>query len=182
MKDRQTAQLAVDTSNEPAGEELAQLLHAPVDAVSASAGRIRIAGVVVGTLVGFSDAGAIPLVAYPGQPGTAAFAARSTIDLQGVHIGRQAVMMFEEGDPYRPIVVGILRSENSGNVSPERGHVEVDADGERLIVSAKERIVLRCGKASITLTKEGKLILQGAYVSSQSSGVLRIKGGSVQIN
>ena len=28
----------------------------------------------------------------------------------------------------------------------------------------------------------GKILLQGAYVSNQSSGVLRIKGGSVQIN
>ncbi len=46
----------------------------------------------------------------------------------------------------------------------------------------QDQIVLRCGKASITLTKEGKVILQGAYVSNQSSGVLRLKGGSVQIN
>jgi hypothetical protein len=64
----------------------------------------------------------------------------------------------------------------------ETGQIEVDADGKRLIVSAEERIVLRCGKASITLTKEGKILVQGAYVSNQSSGVLRIKGGSVQIN
>jgi hypothetical protein len=62
------------------------------------------------------------------------------------------------------------------------GHVEVEADGKRLVISAQDQIVLRCGKASITLAKEGKLIIQGAYVSSQSSGVLRIKGGSVQIN
>ena len=60
--------------------------------------------------------------------------------------------------------------------------VEVDADGERLMVSAKEQLVLRCGKASITLTKEGKVLIQGAYVSSRSSGVNRIKGGSVQLN
>jgi hypothetical protein len=50
------------------------------------------------------------------------------------------------------------------------------------MVSAKEQLVLRCGKASITLTKEGKVLIQGAYVSSRSSGVNRIKGGSVQLN
>ena len=55
-------------------------------------------------------------------------------------------------------------------------------DGERLIFRANEEIVLRCGKASITLTKAGKIILRGAYVLSRSSGVNRIKGGSVQIN
>ena len=62
------------------------------------------------------------------------------------------------------------------------GQVEVDADGERFVVSAKEQIVLRCGKASLTLTRDGKVLIQGAYLSSRSSGVLRLKAGSVQIN
>ena len=60
--------------------------------------------------------------------------------------------------------------------------VEVDADGERMIVSADEQLVLRCGKASITLTKAGKVLIEGAYVLSRSTGVNRIKGGSVQLN
>ena len=55
-------------------------------------------------------------------------------------------------------------------------------DGERLEFSAEREIVLRCGKASITLTREGKVLIKGAYLSSRSSGVNRIKGGSVQIN
>ncbi|MEW5071937.1 hypothetical protein AB1P14_09365, partial [Pseudomonas aeruginosa] len=38
------------------------------------------------------------------------------------------------------------------------------------------------GKASITLTRAGKVIIRGAYLSSRSTGVNRIKGGSVQIN
>jgi hypothetical protein len=42
--------------------------------------------------------------------------------------------------------------------------------------------VLRCGKASITLTKAGKVLVQGTYVSHRSSGVIRIKGGAVQLN
>jgi hypothetical protein len=32
------------------------------------------------------------------------------------------------------------------------------------------------------LTSAGKVMIQGAYLSNRSSGVLRIKGGSVQIN
>lgn len=51
-----------------------------------------------------------------------------------------------------------------------------------MIVSAKEQLVLRCGKASITLTKAGKVLIKGSYVLSRSSGVNRIKGGSVQLN
>jgi hypothetical protein len=49
-------------------------------------------------------------------------------------------------------------------------------------VDAKEELTLRCGKASITLTRAGKVIVQGTYVLHKSSGVMRIKGGSVQLN
>jgi hypothetical protein len=41
---------------------------------------------------------------------------------------------------------------------------------------------LQCGKASITLTRAGKVLINGAYVSSRSSGVNRLKGGSIQLN
>ena len=51
-----------------------------------------------------------------------------------------------------------------------------------MIVSAKEQLVLRCGKASITLTKAGKVLIEGSYVSSRSTGVNRVKGGSIQLN
>ncbi len=51
-----------------------------------------------------------------------------------------------------------------------------------MIVNAKEQLVLRCGKASITLTRAGKILIKGSYVLSRSSGVNRIKGGSVQLN
>lgn len=140
------------------------------------------AGVVIGELIAMKDEGRTPLVLYPGQPGTAALAARSTVDLHGAHIGKQVVLMFEGGNAARPIVMGVLR-EGDGWPLPERpGQVEVDADGERLVVSAKEQLVLKCGKASITLTAAGKVLIQGAYLLSRSSGVNRIKGGSVQLN
>jgi hypothetical protein len=146
------------------------------------AARARIDGTVVGTLVALAGNGTTPLVTYAGQSGTAAMPARATIDLHGSHVGRAVVLLFEDGDPGRPIVAGCLR-EADGSTAPDApGHVEVDADGERMIVSAKRQLVLRCGKASITLTKAGKVLIQGAYVSNRSSGVLRLKGGSVQIN
>lgn len=141
----------------------------------------RIDGVLTGVLIGFKEGGAVPLVIFPGQPRTAAIAARATVDLHGAHIGRPVVLMFDGGDPLRPIVLGCIRGENTA-LAQQPGQVEVDADGERLLVSAREQLVLRCGKASITLTKAGKVLIQGAYVSSRSSGVIRIKGGSVQLN
>ena len=78
--------------------------------------------------------------------------------------------------------MGNVGGEKSWRLPEQPGQVEVDADGERLVVSAKEQIVLLCGQASITLTKAGKVLIQGTYVSTRSSGVNRVKGASVQIN
>ena len=142
----------------------------------------RLDGAVIGTLVALAENGTVPLVSFAGQPGTAALPARSTLDLYGAHVGRAAVLLFEEGDPARPIVVGCLRQADEHAAPDAPGQVDVDADGERMIVSAKQQLVLRCGKASITLTKAGKVLIQGAYVSNRSSGVIRLKGGAVQIN
>ena len=139
-------------------------------------------GIVTGTLIGFKDESRTPLVLYPGQPGSAAIGAACVVDLHGAHIGRQVALMFERGDPRRPIVMGVLRGPQPWPFPEQPGSVEIDADGERLLVTATEQLVLRCGKASITLTRDGKILIDGVYVSSRSSGVLRIKGGAVQIN
>jgi uncharacterized protein DUF6484 len=160
-----------------ADDALAPLLKAPVRARH----NANLPQVVVGELVAIADEGLSPLVLYPGQPGSAALRARSVVDLHAAHIGAQLVLSFENGDATLPIVMGVLRA--AAHVPAEAaGTVEVDADGQRMIVAAKEQLVLQCGKASITLTKAGKVLIQGSYVSSRSTGVNRIKGGSVQLN
>jgi len=135
---------------------------------------------VVGALVGIVDGEA--LVAFPGQPDDVAVRARSTVELTEEHVGRQALLLFERGDRASPIVVGILRVAGPTVVAPQASDVQIFADDRRVVVAAKDQLVLRCGNSSITLTKDGKVLIQGAYVSSRSSGVNRIKGGSVQIN
>ena len=181
MKERHAPQIFEETVDRSACGDLSELLAGSVDCDRTATDRRRIDGVLVGTLVGFSEE-ATPLVTFHDQPGPIALAARATIDLKGSDIGREAVLMFEAGDPQRPIIIGCLSNAKIRRLGTELGRVEVESDGQRLVVSASERIVLRCGKASITLTEAGKVIIQGAYLSNQSSGVLRIKGGSVQIN
>lgn len=140
-------------------------------------------GVVVGELLALTDGGYTALVRYAGQPGSAAIAARSTVDLHGAHIGKRVTLVFEDGDANKPLVTGVLREPGAGwPLAEAPAQVEVDADGERMVLSARQELVLRCGKASITLTKAGKVLIQGSYVSSRSTGVNRVKGGSVQLN
>lgn len=148
------------------------LLAAVLD--STPAGSAPRSGVVVGTLAALHPDGT-PLLELPGQ--NAGVSARSTVPLDETMAGRQVVVVFEGGDPQRPIVIGVVGRNLGG--APLR---DVQVDGERLVFEAEREIVLRCGPASITLTRSGKVIIRGAYVSSRSSGVNRIKGGSVQIN
>jgi len=138
--------------------------------------------VIVGELVAMADEGQTPLVRYPGQPGSAALRARSVLDLHGAHIGRSVVLSFEGGNASLPIVMGVLKTGVPQALAAPAGQVEVDSDGQRMVVSAREQLVLKCGNASITLTKAGKVLIAGSYVSSYSSGMNRIKGGAVQIN
>jgi uncharacterized protein DUF6484 len=139
-------------------------------------------GAVIGEFIGMNHQGRTPLVLYPGQTGSAAVAARSVVDLHHRDIGRPVVLMFDEANSCAPIIMGLLRESHEWPPPETPPQVEVDIDGERVVVSGKQQIVLRCGKASITLTREGKVLIQGAYLSSHSSGVNRIKGGSVEIN
>lgn len=91
----------------------------------------------------------------------------------------------DAGAPRCQVLKGTDRCQVLNIASSSGGQVlnlASDADEKRLVVDAKEEITLRCGKASVTLTKAGKVMIQGTYVLHRSSGVMRIKGGSVQLN
>ena len=60
--------------------------------------------------------------------------------------------------------------------------IEADVDGRRVRLTARDEIVLQCGKASITLRRNGRVIVRGTYIETHSDGTNRIKGGQVQIN
>lgn len=133
-------------------------------------------GIEAGDLLALEDGG-VPLVLLRDQ----VYRARSLLDLRREHVGRQVVLAFEGGDTTRPIVLGVLRGD--AELDPAmQDLVELDLDGQRLLVQAQQELVLRCGRASITLTRAGKVIIDGSYVLSRSRGPNRIKGGSVQIN
>jgi hypothetical protein len=50
------------------------------------------------------------------------------------------------------------------------------------VVNAEREIELRCGEASITLTRAGKVLIKGEYVLTRAKGLNRIKGAAVSIN
>ncbi|CAN5718122.1 DUF6484 domain-containing protein [soil metagenome] len=119
---------------------------------------------------------------WPGELVTA----RTTVALRQAMIGSRVLVLHEDGDWRRPIVVGVLQDAGSdlvvapGTVTPTA--VQVRSDDERLTLTAEREIVLRCGDASITLTRAGKVIIKGNYVLSRSTGYNKIKGAAIDIN
>lgn len=137
---------------------------------------MRLEGVAIGLLMGFAESGE-PLVVFAHNPSETAIPARSTAALGREDVGAEVALLFEGGDPRRPVIVGrLLRPE------PASPPVTVERDGERLELTAEREIVLRCGEASITLTRAGKVLIRGTHLLSRSSGANRIKGASVQLN
>lgn len=139
-------------------------------------------GVEIRELVALADEGRTPMLVDPGCTGGVAVRALSVVDLHEAHIGRRVVVAFERGDAQRPIVMGVIAGEVAWPAAGRPSAVDVSVDNERVVVSAKAQLVLRCGKASITLTSAGKVLVEGSYILSRSSGVNRVKGGSVQLN
>jgi len=125
---------------------------------------------------------------------------------EAIAVRRTAVLLFENGDPGLPIVVGLVAAEPGASLlgallappagaapapavpaasvapAPSATPVEAHVDGKRVVIEGEQEIVLKCGEASITLKRDGKVILRGAYVETHAKGVNRIKGGSVKIN
>jgi len=113
---------------------------------------------------------------------------RTTVHVDKAAIGKEVLVTFDGGNVSAPIITGVIDSINL-NPSPDDVGITKSAtldneksDNEKLVLSAEKQIVLKCGESSITLTKEGKVLIKGKFLSSRSSGVNRIKGGSVSIN
>jgi hypothetical protein len=124
-----------------------------------------------------------PLVSgLPGLPGEIVLA-QTLIPLLREQIGSQVVVLFDRGEVRRPIVIGLLQQ---AVPSPARSAtaslVSVQSDEQRLVLTAEREIELRCGDASITLTRAGKILIKGNYILSRSSGYNKIKGAAVDIN
>ena len=148
---------------------------------------LEFGGALTGTVSGFARDGEA-LVDFHGNPKAGPLRARSCVQLEPSDIGKDAVIVFDGGNYQQPIVIGLVQPPRPDADTPAGGEISstdpqhVELDGRRVEVTAKETITLRCGEASITLCKDGKVVIRGTHVVSHSSGVNRIRGGSVQLN
>jgi hypothetical protein len=101
--------------------------------------------------------------------GTAPVPAQSLVAVPAEAVGRlAAVTMMDD----QPLILGLIQPPVP----------EVEADGEKLLLEARREVTLRCGKASIHLTADGRVTIRGTQVLSRSDGPNRVQGASIQLN
>lgn len=105
---------------------------------------------------------------------------------RAIDLYQPAVLTFDNGDVNRPIVIGIVAPVREALEQPPASEtalvIEADADGRRVRLHAQEEIVLQCGEATISLKRNGRVVIRGAHIETNASTTNRIKGGSVRIN
>jgi hypothetical protein len=152
----------------------------------------HVMGALVGRVVRIDEKGKI-LVNYHGNS-SGALVARTTSSVhaalhRGNPAGREVLLIFENNDPQLPIIVDTMYSpidelmEHSTNVLKADTQHEETLNGKRVItIAARDEIILRCGKSSITMTRAGKILIKGKYVLSSATGLNKIRGGSAHLN
>lgn len=68
---------------------------------------------------------------------------------------------------------GCVLGKVGGYQPPETKRVEICAD---------EELTIRCGEGSITIRKDGKVLIKGLDVVSHAKRSNRVRGGSIQLN
>jgi len=155
---------------------------------------------VVGRVVALERVGRVS-VEYDGvsEPVPARYVAAVRLEqLREAAKHKQGVLLvFEGADILKPIVVGLLVDDDdrtqqelpevhsleaSEPSAPAAAEATARVDGKRVHVTASDEIVLVCGEASITLRRNGRVVIRGAYVETRARGTNRIKGGNVRIN
>src|SRR2546423_14981511 len=170
-------QVETGVFEDPATCEAAQLLS-PL--MQESIGTLAVAagsGLLIGRLLALVDSGRTPLVVYPDQRIEGALRARSVVDLHSAHVGQDVVLGFERQDPARPIILGVVQGQPRWPLTETPGQVTVEADGQRMVVIAERELVLRCGKASVSLRNDGRVEIRGESILTQATTANRLRGG-----
>ncbi|MEJ2046354.1 MAG: hypothetical protein P8X74_20675 [Reinekea sp.] len=103
--------------------------------------------------------------------------------------GREVMITFLTNDITQPVITCILGNVVNDIVQraltsdpAEESVKSIFRDGETVITATPEQLTLACGKSSLILKANGKVIIKGENIFSRAAESNRIKGGSVDIN
>jgi hypothetical protein len=149
-------------------------------------------GIVLGLIKDISEEGQI-IIDYPGnvlRALPARFISTGGYQDEAFLVKDAKVMLvFEHDNPRLPIIVGLVQDrlrQAKTAVLPtldQEAQRDVVVDKKKKkIIEAQEEIELRCGKSSIILKENGKVVIKGIEIVSRAARTNKIKGASVSIN
>ncbi|MFP4452951.1 MAG: DUF6484 domain-containing protein [Desulfobacterales bacterium] len=150
-------------------EEPDNILSAIAEDTEDAAG---ISGVVVGRIVDVKNSR--PVVDFDCNPYEHPLPAKSVPAIDSSHTGREAALMFEQGLAYKPVIMGFM-------------HVPTDKDAQAAkktteVITAENKLHIKCGRASIVLKKDGDIVINGRELVSRASENNIIRGGTIHLN
>lgn len=147
---------------------------------------------LVGTLVGVDDHNR-PLVRFAEDPLQQSIVALSLVSFPASAKAwlrfPVAVLVNLVGDSCQPVIVGLLHEQLftspghdrvSDSPSPEYSHHKLNADF--INIEGNDEIQFNCGKASLSLKKNGHVIIKGENITNRARKNNKIRGASVQVN
>lgn len=84
-----------------------------------------------------------------------------------------------EGDTVMLYVFGSSRAVILGRLGPSAKAGELS---DSLVIEANKSLTLQCGEGSITLRRDGRILIKGKEIVSRAEETNRIRGASVTIN
>lgn len=167
---------------------------------------------VIGSLIGVNDSGEplVSFSEETRNAPQIALNALSTEDVTSIQSFPVKVMINFESDNGQAVISGLVKStlfsmdvlarqndtSNHGAIDKSQESVEqstkilsnkpntlyTEIDGKKIILTGEKEILLKCGKSSILMRRDGKIVIKGDNITSRSSSASKIKGSSVSIN
>lgn len=93
--------------------------------------------------------------------------ARTTVKLSEDDQSESCTLVFQDSDPQKPIITGIIKTERNVN--------------KPLVIESDKGIEIQCGHSKIEITDK-EVSINGQRVTTRAYGLNRVQGASIKLN
>jgi Domain of unknown function (DUF6484) len=140
--------------------------------------------ITIGILTEVTASGAC--VDFPANTSGRPVVARTTAPLDKSDAGREVAMLFEFGDPMRPLIIGLIQQTfklppaEAIKAIPKTDSHHVRA--ERIVLDAEGEIVLKTKRAKLVLRENGDIEVHGMRIVSRARTVQKLLAPMLKLN
>ncbi|MFL5349754.1 MAG: DUF6484 domain-containing protein [Hyalangium sp.] len=140
--------------------------------------------ITVGRIASIDAQGRVLVALHKGVPCPARLSTtvRRAEILEAAVAGTPVLLLLADDGRTPPILMGMVRDRLEAPGDMSVGALELQVGRERIALTAREELTLRCGEASITLRRDGKVIIKGEEIVSRARRTNKVKGATVRIN